>query len=95
MKISAHSCLSCLTFGPVAGAFFVPADLELRWCGSKSNGRDIKAPAMTHRDTAAEAIGFAIEMLGKDFTDVVIIDADEGGRTYAPFEFKHFYRTRR
>ncbi len=74
MKISAHSCLSCLTFGPVAGAL---------------------APAMTHRDTAAEAIGFAIEMLGKDFTDVVIIDADEGGRTYAPFEFKHFYRTRR
>jgi hypothetical protein len=34
---------------------------------------------MTHRDTAAEAIRFAIETLGKDFTGVVIIDNAEGG----------------
>jgi hypothetical protein len=47
---------------------------------------------MTHRDTAAEAIRFAIEMLGKDFTDVVIIDNAEGGKPYGPFEFERFYK---
>ena len=45
---------------------------------------------MTHRNTPVEAIRFAIEMLGKDFTDVVIVDTEEGGKTYTPFEFEQF-----
>jgi hypothetical protein len=37
-------------------------------------------PATTHRDTAVEAIRFAIEMLGKGYADVVIVDSADGGR---------------
>jgi hypothetical protein len=58
---------------------------EIQWTGHQG-------AAMTHRDTAAEAIRFAIEMLGKDFTDVVIIDTNESAKTYRPFEFEQFYK---
>jgi hypothetical protein len=58
---------------------------EIQWTGHQG-------AAMTHRDTPVEAIRFAIEMLGKDFTDVVIIDTNEGGKTYTLFEFQQFYK---
>jgi len=58
---------------------------EIQWTGHQG-------AAMTHRDTAAEAIRFAIDMLGKDFTDVVIIDTNENAKTYRPFEFERFYK---
>jgi hypothetical protein len=47
---------------------------------------------MTHRDTAVDAIRFAIEMVGKGFPDVVIVDLAEGGKTYAPVEFAQLYQ---
>ena len=47
---------------------------------------------MTHRDTPVEAIRFAIEMLGKDFTDVVIVDLAHGRRTYTTAEFVRLYK---
>ncbi len=47
---------------------------------------------MTHRATPAEAVRFAIEMLGKGFSDVVVVDLDDGGKTYAPVDFAQFYK---
>jgi hypothetical protein len=47
---------------------------------------------MTHRDTPIEAVRFATEMLGKGLSDVVIIDLDDGGKTYASAEFVRLYK---
>ena len=58
----------------------VAMTFEIQWTGHQG-------AAMTHRDTLVETIKFAIEMLGKDFTDVVIVDLAEGGKTYTPAEF--------
>jgi hypothetical protein len=58
---------------------------EIQWTGHQG-------AAMTHRDTSAKAIRFAIEMLGKDFTDVVIVDLANGGKTYTPAEFARLYK---
>jgi hypothetical protein len=58
---------------------------EIQWTGHQG-------AAMTHRDTPAEAIRFAIEMLGKDFTDVVIVDLAHGRRTYTTAEFVRLYK---
>jgi hypothetical protein len=57
----------------------------IQWTGSFG-------PATTQRDTPVEAIRFAIEMLGKGFTDVVIVDPDEDDKAYAPAEFAQFYK---
>ncbi len=57
---------------------------EIQWTGHQGS-------AMTHRATPAEAVRFAIEMLGKGFSDVVIVDLDNSGKTYAPAEFAQFY----
>ena len=48
--------------------------------------------ATTHRDAAVEAIRFAIEMLGKGYADVVIVDSADGGKAYAPAQFAQFYK---
>jgi hypothetical protein len=48
-----------------------------------------------HRGTPIEAVRFAIEMLGKGFSDVVIVDLDDGGKVYAPAEFSVFYQNTR
>jgi hypothetical protein len=58
---------------------------QIQWTGHQG-------AAMAHRATPVEAIRFAIEMFGKDFTDVVIIDTDEGGKIYTLFEFQQFYK---
>jgi hypothetical protein len=58
---------------------------EIQWRGHQG-------AAMTHRDTPVEAIRFAIEMLGKDFTDVVIVDLAHGRRTYTTAEFVRLYK---
>jgi len=58
---------------------------EIQWTGNHG-------AAMTHRDTPVEAIRFAIEMLGKDFTDVVIVDLADDGKTYTPGEFARLYK---
>jgi hypothetical protein len=50
---------------------------------------------MTHRDTPADAVKFAVELLGKGFADVVIVDLDDGGKVYAPAEFARFYTNAR
>jgi hypothetical protein len=58
---------------------------EIQWTGHQG-------AAMTHRDTPVEAIRIAIEMLGKDFTDVVIVDLAHGRRTYTTAEFVRLYK---
>jgi hypothetical protein len=57
----------------------------IQWTGSLG-------PATTTRDNPIEAIRFAIEMLGKGFSDVVIVDLDRGGKAYTPSEFAMFYK---
>ncbi len=52
---------------------------QIQWTGHQG-------AAMTHRATPAEAIKCASEMIGNDFTDVVIVDLSEG-QTYSPREF--------
>jgi hypothetical protein len=58
---------------------------EIQWTGHQG-------AAMTHRDTPIEAIRFAIEMVGKGFADVVILDSAEGGKAYAPAQFSQLYK---
>jgi hypothetical protein len=58
---------------------------EIQWTGHQG-------AAMAHRDTPLKAIRFAIEMLGNDFTDVVIVDLAEGGNTYTPAQFARLYK---
>jgi hypothetical protein len=48
-------------------------------------------PTMTHRNNPIDALRYAIEMLGKGYADVVIIDLAENGKAYAPAEFREFY----
>ena len=52
-------------------------------------------PATTHRDTAVEAIRFAIDMLGKGYADVVIVDSADDCKAYAPTQFAQFYKNAR
>jgi hypothetical protein len=58
---------------------------EIQWTGPQG-------AAMTHRDKPVDAIRFAIEMLGKGYGDVVIIDLDRGGKAYASAEFAQLYK---
>jgi hypothetical protein len=60
----------------------------IQWTGSFG-------PATTHRDSPIEAIRFAIEMLGKGFDNVVIVDVDRDGKAYTPAEFSVFYKDTR
>jgi hypothetical protein len=60
----------------------------IQWTG-------LLGPATSHRDTAVEAIRLAIEMLGKGFANVLIVDLADGGKAYAPVEFAQFYRNAR
>jgi hypothetical protein len=53
---------------------------EIQWTGHQG-------AAMTHRDTLVEAVRFATEILHKGFSDVVVVDLQDGGKTYAPAEF--------
>jgi hypothetical protein len=48
-------------------------------------------PATTQRrDSAAEALKSAMELLGNGYTEVVIAHKD--GKLYAPVDFAEFYR---
>ena len=57
----------------------------IQWTGSLG-------PATTERNTSVEAIRYALELLGKGFADVVIIDLAEDGKAYAPYEFAQLYK---
>jgi hypothetical protein len=57
----------------------------IQWTGSVG-------PAGTHRDNPIEAIRFAIEMLGKGFENVVIVDLAQSSKAYTPAEFAMFYK---
>jgi hypothetical protein len=48
-------------------------------------------PASTRRNTPIEALRYAVEMLGKGYVDVVIVDQDGNGKAYAPAAFREFY----
>jgi len=49
-------------------------------------------PATTQRDGPAEALKSAIELFGKGYTDVVIVDWLETAKPMHPAEFAEFYR---
>jgi hypothetical protein len=42
-----------------------------------------------------EAIRFAIDMLAKGYSDVVIVDLDQDGKVYTPAELSTFYKDAR
>jgi hypothetical protein len=48
-------------------------------------------PATTHRTSPNDALRYGIEMLGKGYADVMIMDLAENGKAYAPAEFREFY----
>jgi hypothetical protein len=43
------------------------------------------------RHSIGSAPRYAIEMLGKGYADVVIVDLVPGGKAYAPADFREFY----
>jgi hypothetical protein len=57
----------------------------IQWTGSLG-------PGTIQRDDPIEAIRFAAEMLGKGYSDVVIVDLDQSGKAYTPAEFATFYK---
>jgi hypothetical protein len=48
-------------------------------------------PASTQRDEARRALNYAMQLLGKGYSEVVIVDLAEGGQAYAPADFARFY----
>jgi hypothetical protein len=48
-------------------------------------------PASTRRKDAFEALNYAVQMQAKGYTDVVIVDLSDQGKTYAPAGFRQFY----
>jgi hypothetical protein len=48
-------------------------------------------PASTKRKGAVDALRFAMEVLGKGYADVVIVDLAEDGQAYTPAEFRDLY----
>jgi hypothetical protein len=51
--------------------------------------------AATTRDSPIEAIKIAVDMLGKGYIDVVIVDRTQGSKAFAPTEFAIFYKDAR
>jgi hypothetical protein len=48
-------------------------------------------PASTQRKDPIDALRYAMQMLGKGYAGVVIIDLAEDGQAYAPLEFRELY----
>ena len=48
-------------------------------------------PASTPRNEARDALNYALQLLGKGYSEVVIVDSAEGGHAYAPADFARFY----
>jgi hypothetical protein len=48
-------------------------------------------PATTHRHGPVEVLRFAIEMIGKGYQDVVIVDTTNNDKQYNVAEFRQFY----
>jgi hypothetical protein len=56
---------------------------SIRWSGPLG-------PASTQRTDGIDALNYGLQMLGKGYADVVIVDLAEGGKAYAPAEFAEF-----
>ena len=48
-------------------------------------------PASTRRKDPVNALSYAVQMLGKGYSDVVIVDSSDERKAYAPSEFRRFY----
>src|SRR5262245_40424131 len=48
-------------------------------------------PASTWRKDPMDALSHAVQMLGKGYSDVVIVDLSDQGKAYAPAEFRELY----
>ena len=51
-------------------------------------------PASTQRKNPVKALRYAMQMLGKGYADIVIVDLAEDGKAYAPAEFAPFFWTK-
>ena len=56
----------------------------IQWTGPQG-------PASTRRKDPVDALRYAVEMLGKGYVDVVIVDLAENGQPYAPADFRDLY----
>jgi hypothetical protein len=56
----------------------------IQWTGPQG-------PASTRRKDPVDALKYAVEMLGKGYADVVIVDLAENGQAYAPSDFRDLY----
>ena len=61
-----------------------PMAFAIQWTGPLG-------PASTQRKDPVDALRYATQMLGKGYADFVIVDLAEGGKAYAPTEFREFY----
>jgi hypothetical protein len=50
--------------------------------------------ASTQRSEARDALNYAMQMLGKGYSEVLIVDLSKGGQAYAPNEFARLYLDR-
>ena len=48
-------------------------------------------PASTRRKDPVDALKYAVELLGKGYADVVIVDLAENGQAHAPADFRDLY----
>jgi hypothetical protein len=63
-----------------------PMPFTITWSGPTG-------AASTRRNTPVDALNWAIEMMGKGFQEVVILD--ENRKAYSPADFGKFYLTTR
>ena len=61
-----------------------PMAFAIQWTGPMG-------PASTRRKDPVDALKYAVEMLGKGYADVVIVDPTENGQAYAPADFRDLY----
>ena len=48
-------------------------------------------PESTRRKSAVDALRYAVQMFGRGYTDVVIVDLSEDGKAYSLADFRQFY----
>jgi hypothetical protein len=57
---------------------------EIQWTGPVG-------PESTRRKHAADALRYAVQVFGRGYTDVLIVDLDKDGKAYSLADFRQFY----
>ena len=58
--------------------------LAIQWTGPLG-------PATTEREEPIETLQCALELLGRGYADVIILDLSKDGKAYSPKEFAQYY----